>query len=82
MSNDITANLIDESLGFADQSVICDYQIDDDTDFAHVVAAAKSFAARSGIRCAIQWTRDSDGQVAYWGPSGACFRPHWFSPEQ
>lgn len=23
--------------------------------------------------------RSSDGQVAYWGPSGVAFKPHWYA---
>lgn len=27
--------------------------------------------AAAGTKCCIRWSRDSDGQVAYWGPAGA-----------
>lgn len=55
-----------------------EWVIDSDDDFDDVVVAAQEIAA-NGTKCAIQWTRDSDGQVAYWGPSGATFKPHWFA---
>lgn len=50
--------------------------IGDDFDEAEEFAAAK---AAEGVKCCIRWHRDDDGQVAYWGPRGACFKPHWYS---
>jgi len=35
-------------------------------------------AAANGTKCCIRWTRIEDGQMAYWGPAGAAFKPHWY----
>lgn len=53
--------------------------LNDDDEFDEIVAAAKDLAAK-GTRCCIRWERDTDGQVAYWGPRGAVFQPHWYGP--
>ena len=54
-----------------------DFIIEND-DFSGVEEAAEA-AAENGTKCCIRWTRNSDGQVAYWGPSGAAFKPHWYA---
>lgn len=54
-----------------------EYIIDSDDDFDAVEATAKD-VARNGTRCCIWWQRSDDGQVAYWGPKGASFKPHWY----
>ncbi|MFM5431411.1 hypothetical protein ACET9P_11020 [Aeromonas veronii] len=54
------------------------FEIHDDSDFDVVELAAKN-AAQSGVRCYIKWSRDSDGQSAYWGPSGTCFEAYIYS---
>lgn len=54
------------------------FEIHDDSDFDAVELAAKN-AAQSGVRCYIKWSRDSDGQSAYWGPSGTCFEAYIYS---
>lgn len=54
------------------------FEIHDDSDFDDVELAAKN-AAQSGVRCYIKWSRDSDGQSAYWGPSGTCFEAYIYS---
>ena len=44
-------------------------------------SAAEQFAteaAANGTKCCIQWARSEDGQMAYWGPAGAVFKPHWY----
>jgi len=42
----------------------------------------EAMALKSLTPVAIRWERDSDGQVAYWSPSGACFNPHWYTKLQ
>lgn len=53
------------------------YVIENDDDFADLVDAARTLAA-AGTPCAIRWSRSNDGQVAYWGPAGSVFDPHWY----
>lgn len=55
-----------------------DTDIAEDSEFGSLETMAKEFA-ESGTRCCIKWHRDTDGQVAYWGPKGACFEPHWYA---
>lgn len=50
----------------------------EDDDFSEAEEAAET-AAENGTKCCIRWNRSSDGQVAYWGPSGAAFKPHWYA---
>ena len=38
-----------------------------------------SVISEAGTKCCIRWCRDSDGQVAYWGPTGAMLTPHWYA---
>lgn len=54
-----------------------DFIVEND-DFSEAVEAAEA-AAEAGTKCCIRWMRDSDGQVAFWGPKGACFQPHWYA---
>lgn len=54
-----------------------DFIVEND-DFSNAEEAAEA-AAENGTKCCIRWTRSSDGQVAYWGPSGAVFKPHWYA---
>ena len=54
-----------------------DFIVEND-DFSDAEAAAEA-AAEAGTKCCIRWNRSSDGQVAYWGPSGAAFKPHWYA---
>ena len=54
-----------------------DFIVEND-DFDDAEAAAEA-AAEAGTKCCIRWSRSSDGQVSYWGPSGACFKPHWYA---
>jgi hypothetical protein len=53
-----------------------DFIINND-DFSAAEEAAEQ-AAENGTKCCIRWNRSSDGQVAYWGPSGSAFKPHWY----
>lgn len=55
-----------------------DYIINDD-DFAAPEALAAEMTT-TGAKCCIRWVRDSDGQALFWGPKGAQFKPHWYSP--
>ena len=66
----IIACLIDRDLN----PISDDFEIVGD-DFDSVVALARSKA----VACAIQWCRDSDGQLGYWGPNGAIVQPHFFN---
>ena len=52
--------------------------VETDAEFSGVEAQALELAA-AGAKCCIRWSRDSDGQVAYWGPKGATLKPHWYS---
>lgn len=61
-----------------DGDPIADYQINGDDEFDNIEEIAK----KSAKKCAISWSRDSDGQQAYWGPSGASFRPHWYGGQK
>ena len=47
-----------------------------DDDFDAIESDARSRYA--AYKCCIRWSRDSDGQTAYWSPSGACLTPHWY----
>ena len=49
-----------------------------DGDFSEVEIIAK----RGGETCCIMWQRESDGQVAYYGPRGCTLRPYFYKPEQ
>lgn len=53
-------------------------EVSDDAEFEPIEARAAEMAA-AGTKCCIRWSRDSDGQVAYWGPKGATLKPHWYS---
>ena len=50
-------------------------RINDDDDFEEIEQKAKDF----DFPVCIKWERSSDGQVAYWSPRGAGFRPHWYN---
>ena len=50
--------------------------VNDDFSEAEEFAAS---AAAAGQKCCIRWSRESDGQVAYWGPAGAVIKPHWYA---
>jgi hypothetical protein len=54
-----------------------DFIVEND-DFSEAEEAAEA-TAEAGTKCCIRWSRSSDGQVAYWGPSGAAFKPHWYA---
>lgn len=47
-------------------------------DFSGAEEFAAS-AAAAGRKCCIRWIRESDGQVAYWGPAGAAIKPRWYA---
>lgn len=69
----ITATVMDiNNCPISNDFVICN------DDFSQVEQAAEQ-AAENGTKCCIRWSRSSDGQVAYWGPKGACFSPHWYA---
>jgi hypothetical protein len=53
-------------------------EVETDEEFGAIEAKAQKLAA-AGAKCCIRWTRDSDGQVAYWGPKGAAMQPHWYA---
>ena len=53
-------------------------EIDADAEFEALEAQAAELAA-AGTKCCIRWARESDGQVAYWGPAGATLKPHWYA---
>ena len=53
-------------------------EVADDTEFAALEIQAAELAA-AGTKCCIRWSRDSNGQVAYWGPKGTAFKPHWYA---
>lgn len=53
-------------------------EIATDPEFSAIEDQAIKFA-EAGTKCCIQWSRDSDGQVAYWGPTGAMLAPHWYT---
>lgn len=53
-------------------------EVETDAEFGAIEARAQELAA-AGTKCCIRWTRDSDGQMAYWGPSGASLKPHWYA---
>lgn len=55
-----------------------DIEISADVEFEAVEKKAAELAV-SETKCCIQWSRDSDGQVAYWSPSGATLTPYWYS---
>ena len=50
----------------------------DNSVFAALETQAAELAA-AGTKCCIRWSRESDGQVAYWGPAGATLNPHWYA---
>lgn len=52
--------------------------VGEDAEFEALEAQAAVLAA-GGTKCCIRWSRDSDGQVAYWGPRGATLQPHWYA---
>ena len=52
--------------------------LDDDSGFYAIEAKSMNYAIK-GHTCCIRWSRDSDGQIAYWGPKGAISCPHWYS---
>lgn len=54
-----------------------DIDIASDSDFGPLEARARTLSA-PGVRCCIVWSRDTDGQVAYWGPQGATSEPFWY----
>lgn len=54
-----------------------DFNEGDDSEFCGLEARAAELAA-AGMKCCIRWSRDSDGQVAYWGPGGTTFTPYWY----
>ena len=70
----IIATLIDQDRDYFGH----DHEFESDDGFDVVEQIAKSHAA-VGRKCAIQWAREEDGQVAYWGPSGASLKPQWYS---
>lgn len=53
-------------------------EVADDAEFSALETQATDIAA-AGTKCCIRWSRDSDGQVAYWGPKGATLQPYWYS---
>lgn len=53
-------------------------EVSNDAEFSGIEVQAAAIAA-AGTRCCIRWSRDSDGQVAYWGPKGATLQPHWYA---
>jgi len=55
-----------------------DIEVETDAGFSDIEARAQELAA-AGTKCCIRWTRSGDGQAAYWGPSGAALRPHWYA---
>lgn len=69
----LTACLID----FNGNPVSDDFCIVDD-DFSGVINAAEG-TAENGTKCCIRWNRDTDGQTAYWSPSGATLKPYWYA---
>ena len=69
----ITATVLD-----INECQISEYFIVENDNFSGVEEAAEQ-AAENGTKCCIRWSRSSDGQVAYWGPSGAAFKPHWYA---
>jgi len=68
----ITATILNsEMLPISDDFLIAE------DDFGSTIAEAKRLAS-SGARCCIMWQRDTDGQVAYYGPRGCSLQPHWY----
>ena len=55
-----------------------DLEVSTDAEFLALEYQAQELAA-AGTKCCIRWRRDSDGQVAYWGPAGASLKPHWYA---
>ncbi len=53
-------------------------EVETDAEFDAIETQAQELAA-AGTKCCIRWSRESDGQVAYWGPSGATLKPHWYA---
>lgn len=61
----------------ADMAPITDPVAIVDDDFDALESEARSLSA--AYKCCIRWTRDSDGCTAYWSPSGASIKPHWYA---
>lgn len=55
-----------------------EFNEDDNSELEVLEMKAVGIAA-GGTKCCIRWSRDSDGQVAYWCPSGATLKPHWYA---
>ncbi len=53
-------------------------EVETDAEFSGIEAKAQELAA-GGTKCCIWLRRDSDGQVAYWGPAGATLKAHWYA---
>lgn len=53
-------------------------EVNEDAEF-EVLETQAAELATAGTKCCIRWSRDSDGQMAYWGPRGATLKPHWYS---
>jgi hypothetical protein len=53
-------------------------EVYDDAEFTEIETQAAELAT-GGTKCCIRWIRDCDGQGAYWGPSGATLKPHWYA---
>lgn len=71
--------MIDAAVYNADMEPLTDgVEVSEDAEFAALETQAAELAA-SGVKCCIRWSRDSDGQVAYWGPKGATLQPHWYA---
>jgi len=64
-------------LNINEEPISEDFIVEND-DFSSAEEAAEQ-AAENGTKCCIRWSRSSDGQVAYWGPSGAALNPHWYA---
>lgn len=52
-----------------------DHKIKADLDFYKIELVAMSMQ----YPCAIKWTRQNDGQVAYWSPNGTVFKPYFYN---
>jgi hypothetical protein len=55
-----------------------DFNEGDNSVFEALETQAAELAA-AGQKCCIRWSRESDAQVAYWGPAGATLKPHWYA---
>mgnify|MGYP003388728996 CR=1 FL=1 len=67
----INAILIDKNY----DAISGDYAVNVDGDFDNIEITAR----KNGMPCAIKWSRASDGQAAYWTPSGADSKPYWYN---